>query len=118
MTGKEYKMERTILISTGVSGKARWTKTFLICGILSSLLYIAMNIFVPMQYPGYNSASQTVSELSAINSPARTLWVWLGTVYTFLVIAFGWGVWQSATKNRKLRVVGILLVSYGVIRIL
>jgi hypothetical protein len=24
----------------------------LVCGILSSLLYIAMNVFVPMQWPG------------------------------------------------------------------
>jgi len=40
-------------------------KILLACGILSSLFYVAMNIFVAMQYEGYNSASQTVSELSA-----------------------------------------------------
>jgi hypothetical protein len=34
------------------------------CGILSSLLYVAMNVFVAMQWEGYSSASQAVSELS------------------------------------------------------
>ena len=44
----------------------------LICGIASSLLYVAMNVFVPMQWEGYSSASQTVSELSAIGAPTRS----------------------------------------------
>lgn len=90
-------------------------KVLLVCGILSSLLYVAMNIFVPMQWEGYSSASQTVSELSAIGAPTRPLWVLLGTAYTLLVAAFGWGVWRSAAGNRPLRVVGGLMVVYGVI---
>ena len=44
-------------------------KGLLMCGILSSLLYVAMNIFVPMQFEGYSYTSQTVSELSAIGAP-------------------------------------------------
>jgi hypothetical protein len=91
------------------------TKALLTGGILSSLLYVAMNIFVPMQWEGYNSASQTVSELSAIGAPTRMLWVSLGIVYTSLVAAFGWGVWQSSPRNRPLRVVGGLMVVYGVV---
>ena len=54
-------------------------KALLICGILSSLLYFAINIIVPMQYPGYNSASQVPSELSAIGAPTRILWLVLAT---------------------------------------
>ena len=91
------------------------TKALLVCGILSSLLYVAMNVFVPMQCEGYSSASQTVSELSAIGAPTRPLWVLLGVAYTLLVTAFGWGVWRSARRNRPLRVVGGLMVAYGVI---
>jgi hypothetical protein len=90
-------------------------KLLLICGIVSSLLYVAMNVFVPMQWEGYSSASQTVSELSAIGAPTRTLWVPLGIAYTLLVAVFGWGVWASARQNRSLRVAGGLLVAYGVI---
>jgi uncharacterized protein DUF998 len=85
-------------------------KILLVCGILSSLLYLAMNIFVPMQYEGYNSASQTVSELSAIDTPTRTLWVTLAIVYTLLMCAFGLGVWKMAERNRNLRITGGLMI--------
>jgi Protein of unknown function (DUF998) len=90
-------------------------KLLLVCGILSSLLYVAMIVFVPMQFEGYSSASQTVSELSAIGAPTRTLWVSLGKVYTLLAVAFGWGVWKSAGQNRPLRIAGGLLIAYVVI---
>jgi hypothetical protein len=90
-------------------------KILLVCGVLSSLLYVGMNVFVAMQWEGYSSASQTVSELSAIGAPTRPLWVPLGIVYTLLVAAFGWGVWASARRNRPLRVVGGLMVAYGII---
>jgi hypothetical protein len=89
--------------------------SLLICGILSSLLYGAMNIFVPMLFEGYNAASQTVSELSAIGAPTRPLWVLLATVYSLLVAAFGWAVWASAGRNRPLRMVGGLMVISGII---
>jgi len=88
-------------------------KSLLVCGILSSLLYVAMNVFVPMRYEGYSSVSQTISELSAVGAPTRPLWMVLGFVYTLLVTAFGWGVWASAHGNRRLRVVGGLVVAYG-----
>lgn len=90
-------------------------KPWLICGILSSLLYVAMNVFVPMLDPAYRSASQSVSELSAIGAPTRPVWVPLGLVYTLLVTAFGWGVRVSAGPNRSLRIAGGLLMAYGII---
>jgi Protein of unknown function (DUF998) len=90
-------------------------KVLLGCGILSSLLYVVMNIITARLYEGYNSASQTVSELSAIGAPTRPLWLLLGIPYSLLATAFGWGVWASAGRNRPLRVVGGLMVTYGVI---
>jgi hypothetical protein len=48
-------------------------KVSLMCGIVSSLLYVGMIVLVPMQGDGYSSASQTVSELSAIGAPTRPL---------------------------------------------
>lgn len=92
-------------------------KILFICGIASSLLYIAMNIIIPMLYEGYSSASQTVSELSAIGAPTRTVWVLSGIVYTLLVTAFGWGILQSAGRNRPLRIVGALMLVHGIIDI-
>jgi len=92
-------------------------KALLACGILSSLYYIAINIYVPMQYEGYDIASYTVSELSAIGAPTRPLWVGLVIVYPLLFAAFGWGVLQSALRNRPLRVVGVLIILYCVFNI-
>lgn len=88
-------------------------KFLLLCGILSSLLYAALNVVVPMQWPAYHSASQTVSELSAIGAPTRTLWIWLCSPYTLLMLAFAWGVWLSAKNNRPLRIAGILMIAYA-----
>lgn len=85
----------------------------LVCGIVSSLLYVAMTIFIATQWADYSSASQTISELSAIDAPTRSLWVLLGAVYTLLVSAFGCGVWMSAAGSRALRTAGALILAYG-----
>jgi len=74
------------------------------------LWYIAINIVVPMQYPGYDIASQTVSELSAIDAPTRTLWFVLCVFYSLFFIAFGSGIWLSANGNRKLRFVAVIVL--------
>lgn len=92
-------------------------RLLLTCGIVSSLLYGAMNVFVPMLFEGYSVASQTVSELSAIGAPTRSLWVSWGVVYSLLVIAFGCGVWKSAPSNRALRVVGALMIANGILSV-
>jgi hypothetical protein len=90
-------------------------KALLICGILSSVIYVAMNILGAIRFEGYSSISQTVSELSAIGAPSRALWIVLGIPYDFFILAFGLGVFISADGKRALRVVGGLLVAYGVI---
>jgi len=88
-------------------------RALLVCGILSSVLYAAMTLLIAMQWEGYSSAGQTFSELSAIDAPTRSLWVWPAAFYTVLVMAFGWGVWLSAGRTRPLRAVGRLVVVYG-----
>src|SRR5262245_17677353 len=88
-------------------------KMLLACGIASSFLYVAMNIVVTMRWEGYSFLSRTVSELSAIGAPTRSLWLVPGAIYTILVIAFGWGIWKSAGDVRALRTVGALIISYG-----
>lgn len=85
----------------------------LCCGILSSVLFIAINIIVPLRYPGYHLASQVPSELSAIGAPTKILWSVLATPYTFFMIAFAWGIWKSAGKNRYLRIAGASMLAYG-----
>jgi hypothetical protein len=86
----------------------------LACGVLASILFVAMNVFVPLAYEGYSVAAQTVSELSAIGAPTRSLWLWLGTLYAILVAAFGCGVW-AAGRTRALRIAAALLIANGVL---
>lgn len=98
-----------------VSGGRTTLRTGLLaCGIAAPLLYVAMLVFVPLGWEGYSSASQTVSELSAIGAPTRALWVPLGIVYTLLVAAFGLGIWVSTRGDRRLRVVGASMIVCGV----
>lgn len=86
-------------------------QALLVCGIVSSLLYGAM--IGAIRFEGYSLVSQVPSELTAIGAPTRRLWMWLGSAYTVLVAAFGWGVWQSAGHNRAVRIVGGLMLAYG-----
>jgi hypothetical protein len=98
---------------TGVTVE-RWRNPLLTCGILASVLYIAMTLLVGRRWDGYSAADQTISELSAIGAPTRPLWMVLGTIYGALMIAFGWGVWRSCDRNRALRVVGMLVMTQAV----
>lgn len=84
-------------------------------GIVASLLYIAMNVFIPLQWQGYDVASRVISELSAIDAPTRSLWVPLGIAYGLLMIGFGWGVWDSGRGNRPLRIAGALILIHSII---
>lgn len=89
------------------------TTGLLLSGIISSLLYAVINVIVPYQWPEYNSMTQTVSELSAVDAPTRMLWNVLCVPYTVLTILFALGILRTAGTNRKLRTAGTLLTVYG-----
>jgi hypothetical protein len=111
--GLTHASRRVLAESARSGGAVR--RVLLTCGVLASLLYTAMLVFVPMQWEGYSSASRTVSELSAIGAPTRALWVTLAIFWTVLMIAFGMGIRASARENRSLRIVGGLIVASAVI---
>lgn len=98
-----------------VGSRTTLRTVLLACGIAAPLLYVAMLVLVPLRWEAYSSADQTVSELSAIGAPTRSLWVPLGVVYTLLIAVFGWGIWASTGGNRRLRVVGGSLLACGVL---
>jgi hypothetical protein len=89
-------------------------RLLLVCGILSSVLYAAMLVLVPSQWASYSSASGTVSELSAIDAPTRTLWMPLGVLWSLLYVAFGGGAWLAAGSSRALRVTGASIMVAGI----
>ena len=87
-------------------------KVLLVCGPVSSLLYIVANdIIAAMRYPGYNRISQPISQLSATFAPSRPILVPLIVIYFILLLAFGIGVWQSAHGKRALRVASSLIIA-------
>ena len=90
-------------------------KVLLICGILSSLLYVGTDIIAGTLYAGYSFISQPISELGAIGAPTRPLTAPLFFIYDVLLGGFGLGVWGSAGRNRALRVTGGLLVGIAVV---
>jgi hypothetical protein len=97
------------------SRKVALKNALLVCGILSSLLYVCIDIIAGMMWEGYSFAHQAISELSAIGAPTRPLVAPLLTVYAVLLITFGVGVWSSAGQNRALRVTGGLWIGIGLV---
>ena len=90
-------------------------KILLICGVVSSVLYVVGDVLGTLRYPGYSYADQTFSELTAQGSPVRPLIVALnGVPYTALVAAFAGGVWTSAEPKRAGRITGAMLIGYAV----
>lgn len=90
-------------------------KLLLVCGILASLLYVATDMLAAIRWEGYSYTAQTISETFAIGAPTRPLVLLRGLGYSVLVIAFGLGVWGSASGKRPLRVAGGLLVGIAVV---
>lgn len=89
-------------------------ETLLVCGILSSVLWIAGDIIASILLEGYSYWHQAPSELSAIGAPTKTLLVPTGVAYSILLTAFGFGVWLS-TQQRTMHISAGLIIAYGII---
>ena len=90
-------------------------KILLICGALSSLLYVGMDVLAGTRWQHYSWISQEFSRLSSIGAPSRPVILVLSPFYTLLVLAFGLGVWSSVGQKRSLGVVGGSLVGYAMV---
>src|SRR5579871_6511898 len=90
----------------------RW---LLACGVVSSILYAFAIVVTPLFYPGYSSLSQTVSELSAIDAPTRTLWLTFAFPYAACVATFGLGLIVASAKRMNLRIVGASFLFQGLL---
>lgn len=93
-------------------------QSLLLCGILSSVLYIVATILGAYRWTEYDSASQTVSELIAIDAPSAQLVVPLFLLYSLSVFAFGLGIWLSAGTKKALRIVALLIVAKEVLGVI
>jgi hypothetical membrane protein len=84
----------------------------LVCGVVSSAVYLAADLVCVATYPGYSFRNQVISELSAIGAPTAHLWTAFMPVYGFLFVAFAIGVLRGARGNPVLRRTGWLLVAF------
>ena len=76
-------------------------KILLGCGIVSSVLYIAVDLLGTLRYPGYRYTEQQLTELTVAGSPVRSLMIALNVIpYTLLVAASAVGVWTLDRPKR------------------
>jgi hypothetical protein len=95
----------------------RLTAPLLACGLLSSLLYLAADVFAAQRFPGYDYASQAISEMSAIGAPTADLLAPLYTSYSILFALFGAGVWLAAGERRSLRASSAFIIAVAALGI-
>jgi hypothetical membrane protein len=89
-------------------------RLLLAAGIASPMLYAIADCIAGLRWEEYSFRDQTISELGAIGAPSQPLFTALLVIVYALMAIFGAGVWKTASGNRRLRVVGGLLIALGV----
>jgi len=81
------------------------------CGFASVVLYISATIIGAHAWPAYDSFSQSVSELIAVDAPSASRVIPLFLVYSLLVFAFGTGIFLLAKEDYTLKYVAVLVIA-------
>lgn len=89
-------------------------KALLLCGFLSSVLYVVTDALAGWVYEGYSFVDQNYSELLATGAPTRTFMLLVATAYNLLVTAFATGIWTSAAPKRSARITGVMMIGYAI----
>jgi hypothetical protein len=88
----------------------------LACGIAYGVVYVIANdVIAAGMWQDYRPLDQAISELSGTGAPSKGFLLAMLPVFTLLVFAFGIGVWRTARGDRKLRVIGAILMAQGVL---
>ncbi len=90
-------------------------KILLSCGFIAPILYLITDLLAGILTKGYNFIAQSMSELGAAGSPTRPLVVALTLVASVLMIAFCFGVWETAAQEFLPRVVAGLIFGNAVL---
>jgi hypothetical protein len=90
-------------------------KTLLLCGVLSSVFYVATDLIATLLYGGYSYADQNFSELLATCAPTRLFMLSAAVVYNLLVANFAMGVWTSASARRTAHLASVMMIGYAVL---
>lgn len=89
-------------------------RALLFCGVFSPLLRMATDIIGGRLWKDYNFASRSISDLSAIGAPTRSLVVPLEIASLLFSILFALGVFSLARDNTLLRITAVMLFGSGV----
>jgi hydrogenase/urease accessory protein HupE len=87
----------------------------LLCGVASALVYVVTDITAGLAYPGYDFADQAVSELFAIGAPTSRPVALLFSVSSLLLIGFAYGVWTSAARSKRVRLLATMFASSALV---
>ncbi len=90
-------------------------KVLLLCGILSSLLYVVTDVAASWRYEGYSYTDQNYSELLATGAPTRYFMLLVSVAYNLLVATFAVGVWTSTRPKRTARITGVMMIGYAIL---
>lgn len=83
-------------------------------GVLSSVVYVVVDLVSASRYPGYSLVNQAISELSAVGAPESStrIWALLGPTYGGLFAVFALGALVTGWGNRFLRISAWLMVAF------
>jgi hypothetical protein len=90
-------------------------KLLLLCGMLSSLLYVVTDVMAGWRYERYSYADQNFSELLATGAPTRSFMLVMSIAYNALTFIFALGVWASHGPKHVPRITGLMIVGYAVV---
>jgi hypothetical protein len=88
-------------------------RILLICGVLSSALYVVTDLLASWWYTGYSILDQNYSELLATGAPTRPAMLFVSIVYNLLVAAFAVGVWATPAPKHAARRTGAMMMMYA-----
>lgn len=89
--------------------------SLLACGILASILKVATDWVAGRRWRGYDFVAQSISHLSAIGSPTRSLVLPLDLLYDVLMVAFAVGIWSLAVEDLLMRISAVLIAGNVII---
>ena len=90
-------------------------RALLVCGVVSSLVYVTADVLGTLRWEGYSYVDQTISELAAADAPSRPVVMPLFLAYDALLLAFAAGV--AGSRVRAARVTAAMLAAVALIGI-
>lgn len=108
-------MENLLTRSIGDHQNANTRWILLLCGFLSSILYVVTDIIASLSYPGYSISGQNYSELLATGAPTRNWLLGSSMVYNFLVACFAVGIWKTCRPPCIARITSAIIICYAIV---